>query len=931
MSDKISQGDLLAAQTIIEHYLDRPDPDGYQELYGDRLRNTIGFAMGLPVTLPQSKMEIERARQDQFCYFRGTSLQAIEVIKNMIDETCPRTVRVCVLPTVLAYQSKLYELPVFRVLDKRDVRRFVDNCGRYYKDWDDWMTNNKLPAGFVVYPNCGKLQSSPTHPGWPDCSIVATPSNTMWATIVKDVDFAAAVGGAALGVAGLFTGGLAIPVALEVLTAYGLFRSAEEITDRVRHGESMNPITDSRARQIWLGVAADILGIGAMGASMRLASLAAKGENITIALRSVVNTLNAVSFSSHSACVVTGWLELLDHIDQATPVEIVLQFLQTAFFVKGMYSYRTAGQIITEARQGFFASVTRDLNENDQQHFQNARRAHNNDAEFIRFMRAGGGTSSPVLGAQILAELQSSGANYYIDDQGKVYLIADEGISTTVRQYDKSLLERYPAPTRAVMFRVLGGHWDAIDGDSFDAMRRHIGYERLFNLIGQIADHYQISPNDAARGLTYMYQRAGSGAAGLNPRFESNSIVIASGHSFTLAQLESFQPIQYRAITEYLLPLNPSESSIFNKIRTIYNNDNELLSWLGRLPYQHGYQAGRLLCQMYSEGLMKLDVYVEGNGQLMLRRQLRLSQQRLSEIEPLLRLSLQRLSEIEPPLRCTIFKALEEWDGHLDTLRRQIPKSLRFKFEQERRDAVHWYNAVRTRNRLSGRPHDSYPPHEMDRLIAMRDCLATRGLSWKMAMFPEMVSTWALQEATSVSEFASNVEYALTRIDDDVALILSTSRGDKDTIRKTVVNKLLGDQDARTRLTSEFNAEIEFVTNHQMIGVSQVPENLPDTELIAQIRTQTVRFGSARSAAYHLAKHPTDPKSDYIRLAQQTIRHLDSLTEVTWSQDGTARTIKFTWNFEGRKAYVVVVLEDNGRVLLCSHMRSTLPARRARG
>lgn len=150
------------------------------------------------------------------------------------------------------------------------------------------------------------------------------------------MDVAATLTGVGIGVAGFFTGGVALLGAAIGTSIYGLIRSGTEIVDRGTHKESLNPFTDSRARMVWLGVAANVVGFGAMGSSMRLAFVAGKGKVISDTLKVVVDSLNAASLVTHSPRLLSGYADLLSHLDNLSDEEVVFTFLQTTFFVKGV-------------------------------------------------------------------------------------------------------------------------------------------------------------------------------------------------------------------------------------------------------------------------------------------------------------------------------------------------------------------------------------------------------------------------------------------------------------------------------------------------------------------------------------------------------------------------------------------------------------------
>jgi hypothetical protein len=104
----------------------------------------LGFAMGLPVTAPETDEQIKNAKNGKYCYYAGKAYEAIELIRTKIYEFTPQKVKVCALPTELYYEGKLYELPIFRIVDPKQYYRYIDNCGRYHETFSDFLENNKV-------------------------------------------------------------------------------------------------------------------------------------------------------------------------------------------------------------------------------------------------------------------------------------------------------------------------------------------------------------------------------------------------------------------------------------------------------------------------------------------------------------------------------------------------------------------------------------------------------------------------------------------------------------------------------------------------------------------------------------------------------------------------------------------------------------------
>ena len=137
-----------AMSNINAFFLSRGDDDQYLE--GNFLRNTIGFAMGLPVRLPRSESEQEKAAIREFCFYSRKSFKAIEIVRRKLCKYAPKRL-VCIIPIEIYHKQKLYEIPVYRFLDKDDVYRFLDNCGRYYSSFDDYLNHNKVCLNTLIY------------------------------------------------------------------------------------------------------------------------------------------------------------------------------------------------------------------------------------------------------------------------------------------------------------------------------------------------------------------------------------------------------------------------------------------------------------------------------------------------------------------------------------------------------------------------------------------------------------------------------------------------------------------------------------------------------------------------------------------------------------------------------------------------------------
>jgi hypothetical protein len=104
----------------------------------------------------------------------------------------------------------------------------------------------------------------------------------------------------------------AIPLFIHYLV-YDTARSGYQVINKAVHDESVNPITDSEARMLWLGIGANLLSFGAMCTSMRMVSLAANGENFSASFCALINILNGLAVTVGGFTILNSTIFLIEH------------------------------------------------------------------------------------------------------------------------------------------------------------------------------------------------------------------------------------------------------------------------------------------------------------------------------------------------------------------------------------------------------------------------------------------------------------------------------------------------------------------------------------------------------------------------------------------------------------------------------------------
>ena len=101
-----------------------------------------------------------QAYEGNLPYYEDKSLEPIKKIINKITQEAKGDPDnfITILPISLFYKECFYTFPLFRFKqNKNDADKFIDNIGRVYTSFDDWLVNNRLPNCEIIYPKDGQL------------------------------------------------------------------------------------------------------------------------------------------------------------------------------------------------------------------------------------------------------------------------------------------------------------------------------------------------------------------------------------------------------------------------------------------------------------------------------------------------------------------------------------------------------------------------------------------------------------------------------------------------------------------------------------------------------------------------------------------------------------------------------------------------------
>uniref|UniRef100_A0A6P4F5J1 Uncharacterized protein LOC108048279 n=1 Tax=Drosophila rhopaloa TaxID=1041015 RepID=A0A6P4F5J1_DRORH len=246
---------------------------------------------------------------------------------------------------------------------------FVDETGRVYQNWEQYVATNKLPAGVMVAPERGIYRMVKDQVR---LEKYVTPAGTTSSQVLGYMDTGAAVGGfaaAAVPIAALLT----LPVSGPLMAVAGVVglasagyataRSSVKLVDRSQHEQSIN-VTDREARGHWLGVVAGAVGLGAAGATSALTAATNAGREVGAITQLTVNGMNISSIVVSGTGVANGVLDLILKVqdgDDITGIDVLQLSASLVLFTHSVYNFKLASTIINETANSNIAGFRKTL------------------------------------------------------------------------------------------------------------------------------------------------------------------------------------------------------------------------------------------------------------------------------------------------------------------------------------------------------------------------------------------------------------------------------------------------------------------------------------------------------------------------------------------------------------------------------------------
>ncbi|CAF4906245.1 unnamed protein product [Pieris macdunnoughi] len=804
-----------------------------QLLGGTDLANTIGIALGLPLSDPTtwSEYELQQAESANLCFFKGTAREAIDNIIETIKDCCngDETNFITVIPIELHFNNKLYELPIFKVQRYRNSTiYYVDNIGRYYSSFRDWNNNNKLPPCKIIYPKGLELVSNGNH------TAVTPPYDTPVARVenkvVEGVDIAAGVIGIGSAVGLMILSGPFAPVlaiAGGASAIWGTTRAVSELVDRGDHGQTIDPFKDETARMLWLGVAANIAGFGAMGVSMRVSAVAARGIQLSNALKVFTNVVNGVSLTLNSVAIINNTVYLVQHIKEMSAGEILLNLALLAFWTKGTFTFKRASVIIKEAHNQAFARITQELTPSTRAEFAEVRSRVQNDENLLHLFHTAHRSN---ISTSEFSHLMIDGMHYY----------------DNVARLNPEQMEAFLS-----LRNYLQDDLRLLSGLQRFSQASHLDRESTLELVLTLWQRYTSSPS---RGDTQLI---------------NSSIVLGNAPPIKITEMPQLSSSLIRFVGEHLSKVDTSSMDQWS-IR-------ELLSF-----QDHGLFT---VCPVTA-------ISKTGHSTIALNGKLQISLRKLQSIPIDSRETMfKMIGELKPEHTITSSKL------PTDVVKLCVRQyRLRFEVHRKEslewaRGSVTQENLINILNE-NLLPHEKDRLYTFKTEVNMMkaDVYMNDMMKFVSEMNPKNVSEMVAYSEfamTYVDETSANIEASIrngtTKLPHNAKKTVWLRQQAKE---KTFHNT--------TELKQKLNDFMKIVDENDMVGVQVVPKGLPDEKLVEEIRALKIKFGGRASAAYHIYKHSTEPLTAYVDQANSTIRSPSSSYAVSIGQEGDSRIISFT-------------------------------------
>ncbi|KAF4528170.1 hypothetical protein B566_EDAN016532 [Ephemera danica] len=254
--------------------------------------------------------------------------------------------------------EKKIVFPVIRGYNvQNNTYHFIDMSLRIYENWQDFLSNNKLPKCIYCYTSNGYYhtdENDNVQVGFGTSPACDLKSRT--AEVLDYSGMAVGIGCTVVGLASLF-----VPVVGPITAAalysgvttgvYGIGRSANALYDRGTHGQSIG-LEDSESRNCWLGIVGGSLCFGAMGSMGYIANAASKGYVVGQVGRVFANTMQISSLTMNGLGILNSTIHMTEKLEknELTTLDVFQFTTSILFFSNSVLSMKTATSVIKETQ-----------------------------------------------------------------------------------------------------------------------------------------------------------------------------------------------------------------------------------------------------------------------------------------------------------------------------------------------------------------------------------------------------------------------------------------------------------------------------------------------------------------------------------------------------------------------------------------------------
>ncbi|XP_053979725.1 uncharacterized protein LOC128876923 [Hylaeus volcanicus] len=258
--------------------------------------------------------------------------------------------------------DEIWAVPVFKIKRKMNTIWYIDNSGRIYQSWNDYLSNNTLPKTVMIVPKNGFYQHDPHYKITKQSSVVWTemlqsPACSVKTKFLNVIDTATSAlsltTAATLGVTALVTpvGPVLAGAGLITCGVNGLWtigRSSQQLVDRHLHKESISPI-NKNALPAWLGLTGTALALGANSGAMFVSKAIEKGNHISNVTKVVYNSVVISNLTVNGIGIAYQGYSLIDKYREKKEVDLfdVMMFSShVLFFSNTVINSKLSGELI---------------------------------------------------------------------------------------------------------------------------------------------------------------------------------------------------------------------------------------------------------------------------------------------------------------------------------------------------------------------------------------------------------------------------------------------------------------------------------------------------------------------------------------------------------------------------------------------------------